>query len=94
MGDSDSGIFLSRLRDAVIGCDLENIESIAVTALNAKVDPVDVVLAQHLETQACPPAQGVNIRMPKFHFPIDSPQPASSHRFGLKGQTIKYAPPD
>lgn len=27
MGDGEAGIFLLRLRNAVIGCDIENIES-------------------------------------------------------------------
>lgn len=43
MGDGDSGVHLSRLRDAVIGCDLDNIESIAVAALNSKVDPLKAI---------------------------------------------------
>lgn len=42
MGKSDA-MFISRLRDAVLNCDIDNVEAIARDALNSGVDPLRAI---------------------------------------------------
>ena len=43
MSDGLSSLYLQKLKDAVIGCDLDNVEKIAQEALSAGVKPVEAI---------------------------------------------------
>ena len=43
MSDSEAAMYIARLKDAVVNCDLDNVESIAKGALNSKVDPLKAI---------------------------------------------------
>lgn len=42
MGESNS-VYISRLRDAVVSCDIDNVEAIARSALSSGVDPLKAI---------------------------------------------------